>query len=559
MARLLTSGFEIQCAAAEAASTNVPDGRGTGTSFDTTVKRTGNSSLKITGTDFRQFLWNGTTGGANGVNYYARFYFRFDSAQSALRTVFAIGVTGGYICKTRLATDNTLELWRGDSVAKVGSSSAALSTGVWYRLEMRCKTTVGGAADELELRLDGTVVASSNTETITDAVPNIIVAGDPVNAVTGSFYFDDFAFNDDTGVTAQNTWPGAGNVVLKIPRQDSQKGSWTGGTDGTGEDFGAINSSPPIGTASETNLTQIENVDTSPDNSTDEYRGNLGPYTGDLLYWKAFGATTALGDATARTRVAVKFVPPNDCTVSRIGCVLIKTGTPVDNVQGEIYSDSGGSPGSSLAAAATIVAGGTVSATVSSIFSGAYSATLTGGTTYWIVFTRSGAVSGTNFYSMSGSVGASGDGSAFGGVSWTNNTTKLVYWLAVSAGPNSVPATATVQVIQAVVNHGEDASTGTKTGSFGGQSNPSWTYDTFTYGDDVGALGTYPTNWRWAISTAQVTPTVTLASDFILALRKTDTGSRVASADFLGAYVDYTVATGRVPRSPGIDSGFGHL
>lgn len=98
----------------------------------------------------------------------------------------------------------------------------------------------------------------------------------------------------------------------------------------------------------------------------------------------------------------------------------------------------------------------------------------------------------------------------------------------------------TVNSLVGIINHGEDIATNTKTGSFGGQSNPSWTYDTFTFGADAGAVGSFPTNWSWTRGTFQNTPAVTLTSNLVLAVRKTDAGTRVASVDFMGVYVDYT-------------------
>jgi len=199
--------------------------------------------------------------------------------------------------------------------------------------------------------------------------------------------FDDWATNDNNGAD-QNSWPGAGSVVLCKPISDSQDGSWTGGAGGTGIDLSlAVSSTPPVGTAAETNTTQIESVDSSGDNATDEYRANLTTYT-----------------------------------------------------------DAG--------------------------------------------------------------IGASD----------------------------------TINVLHPLINHGEDVSTGTKTGSFGLQSNPSQTYATFTFGDDVGGLGTFPTNWRTKLSSPVYSPSVTKGSSPVLAVRKTDTGTRVASVDFMGLNVEYVPA-----------------
>lgn len=107
----------------------------------------------------------------------------------------------------------------------------------------------------------------------------------------------------------------------------------------------------------------------------------------------------------------------------------------------------------------------------------------------------------------------------------------------------------TIRAIKAWVMHGEDVNTNTKTGSFGFQSNPAVAYEAFTYGNDAGALGTYPTNWVRTSSLIEG-PSIDVDSDLILGLRKTDTGTRVASVCFLGAYVDYTLSPTHVNMIP---------
>lgn len=108
----------------------------------------------------------------------------------------------------------------------------------------------------------------------------------------------------------------------------------------------------------------------------------------------------------------------------------------------------------------------------------------------------------------------------------------------------------TIKLIQSFVNHGEDIATNTKTGSCGFQSNPTETYGTFTYGNDVGAVGTWPSNWRWFLNAVIYSPSVTRSSNPVLALRKTDAGTRFASADFLGAYCEYLPVSGLPPDGP---------
>lgn len=118
-----------------------------------------------------------------------------------------------------------------------------------------------------------------------------------------------------------------------------------------------------------------------------------------------------------------------------------------------------------------------------------------------------------------------------------------------------VPADATIDGIIQLIAHGEDASAGTKTGSFGLQANPAETYQTFTYGDDAGALGTYPTNWGGLGIMIEPAVQPTLGSALIMAVRTTNSSSsRVRSVCALWAYVGYSeaVVVPYVPRNPAI-------
>jgi hypothetical protein len=233
--------------------------------------------------------------------------------------------------------------------------------------------------------IDGVSIASTTTTTTTTVVPNRFLCGDSV-VHNANFDFDDIALNDSTGAS-QNSWPGGGQVVTCFPISDVQDGSWTGGAGGTGDLSDAVNNIPPVGTATETNATQIESADGSGDNATDEYRANLTTYT--------------------------------------------------------------------------------------------------------------------------------------------------------NAG---IGAADTITLIQPTIIHGEDVGTGTKTGSFGLQSNPSQTYATFTYGDDGGALGTYDTLWPVKVGDPVYAPSPTLGSSPVLAVRKTDAGTRVASVCAMGLNIEYVPA-----------------
>lgn len=402
MGRLMTSGWEVGSWPTSGPPNNIevtsPIGAAT---FDSGVFRSGSKSGKADsgagGSDawFEAQPLGAATALTSGRTYYTRVYMRFAAFPSTSAQVLGFSDTNDFV-KVVVTSAGALQLFRssgdGGGDVQVGSDSSALSLDTWYRIEVSFNCVTGtGNDDSAELLVDGTSVASGSgfNANATLGTPFLIeigwqnIGGLGANKV---MYVDDFAFNDDQG-SSQNTWPGEGKVVSLIPISDNQRGSWTGGAGGTTNLYDAINNFPPTGTATETNLTQIESADSSGDNATDEYRGNLTAYS--------------------------------------------------------------------------------------------------------------------------------------------------------TAG---VGASDTVTLLQAFVCHGEDVATGTKTGSFGGESNPSWTYDTFTFGDNVGALGTYPTNWAWSRGAIQYGPSVTVGSSPVVAIRKTDTGTRVASVCSLFMNVEYVPA-----------------
>jgi hypothetical protein len=124
-----------------------------------------------------------------------------------------------------------------------------------------------------------------------------------------------------------------------------------------------------------------------------------------------------------------------------------------------------------------------------------------------------------------------------------------------------IGASDTINGVLVFGSSGEDPATGTKAGGISVVSNPAIAETTFNFGNDLGAAGTFPgNNWitmRAAISNA---PSVTRETQPVVRVRVTSgtTAARAAMMCSVGMYVDYTPAQTYVPRSPGIDSGFGH-
>lgn len=107
-----------------------------------------------------------------------------------------------------------------------------------------------------------------------------------------------------------------------------------------------------------------------------------------------------------------------------------------------------------------------------------------------------------------------------------------------------IPDGSVINAVQAICNDGEEVGTNTKAGNTWIASNPAQgtapAGSTFDYGDDGGALGTFPTGWTTHFGIVTASPSVTLGTAPTVVVRKTTSSTRVVDVDFMGLYVDYT-------------------
>lgn len=110
----------------------------------------------------------------------------------------------------------------------------------------------------------------------------------------------------------------------------------------------------------------------------------------------------------------------------------------------------------------------------------------------------------------------------------------------------------TIVSMVARVVHGEEINTGTKSGAIKIQSNPAGAAEaTFTYGSDIGAVGTYPSNWRGACTTAETGPTVTLGNSPVVRIGKRTATTRVVEVCGVALYVDVSTPSAQT-ANPGL-------
>jgi len=256
MARLVTLGYETQAPVSSVVGPENPNGVGTAgiLTRDTTVQRSGSACLKC------------DSGSPNGPTYapifnvtasktfYVRVYLRFGTLPSVTVPVLGGLPPSSMGVSAQLTSTGKLRLINNVTSAQIGSdSSATIAINTYYRIELNIVTNASTQITSGELRLDGATVASFSGLTISSAIPTIYVGWVDTPGTNNVFcYVDDVAVNDSTG-TANNTWCGAGAVVLLLPTADNAVGTnWTRGN-GTvisgGNGFQSVDNTPPVGIA----------------------------------------------------------------------------------------------------------------------------------------------------------------------------------------------------------------------------------------------------------------------------------------------------------------------
>lgn len=380
MARILIEGFEIGTLDTESNTPSNYQANGTLPSINNTDARTGSYCLRVAPSSGGSAAW--TTGSLVAGNWVS-FSVKFAALPPSDKVFFGSSAAG--YARLVVTSAGAIKLLDGNGATKATSANGLLSEGVYVRVEMRI-VFVDRLAD---VYVDGVAIftAVSLVDGVTSGDVPLFFGSTPA-AESGTYiaYYDDIIVDDADR-------PGDCRVVLLKPIADVQRGSWTGGALGTTNLWDAIDNIPPIGTATETNFTQIESSDSTGANSSDEYKVSFASY------------------ATAGVTVG-----------------------------------------------------------------------------------------------------------------------------------------STINAVQLINSNGEDVATGTKTGIMELRSNPGAgagapaSSNSFVFGNNYGALGTWPALWSRALGSVVANPTVVLGTSPQAALLKTDSGTRVASICFMGLVVDWSPA-----------------
>lgn len=237
MARTNSSGFEINTVTAGVEFVTV-----TGSPvIQSGVVRSGSFALEISSLASATSMYVRTAGTVTLANNFVRFYFRYAVAPSAENRIFVLGPSATVTTTPGvwITLDNSGALALYDEDGKIGSSSSALTVDTWYRIELQVNTQGAGATDIVNALIDGVEFAGSTTRNIANGVNNVFMGGN-LNAeaqTTGTWYFDDFATNDDAG-SFENSYPGEGSIIHLYPNGAGDNSDWTG-------TFADIDENPP--------------------------------------------------------------------------------------------------------------------------------------------------------------------------------------------------------------------------------------------------------------------------------------------------------------------------
>lgn len=173
--------------------------------------------------------------------------------------------------KLKLSSSGILVLrtWDGDALLV---NNIPIKLNAWNSIYFRSYSVASIYRAELVVNNGSIITADTTFGNSVYPQYGLIGVSDGGGAIA---YYDDVVAASDPGDILYYD----SKLVLLLPISDNQRGSWTGGAGGTTNLYDAINNVPPIGTATETNLTQIESADSSGNNSTDEYRINMSTYS----------------------------------------------------------------------------------------------------------------------------------------------------------------------------------------------------------------------------------------------------------------------------------------
>lgn len=235
MARLITSGFELDKTGDEADTIN----SGTATSLTSSQAHGGTYALQLgPSSTLTPYLVYDYYSANQAKKVYARAWIYISTLPASAFKLIDIcnnnTVTqAGIILTPTGATTAALQLVNATTPTpiQIGFNSPTLNLGTWYCVELFIDATVTSGTNEA--RLNGTVFATgAGTATTGVSKFRIGLYNGTASTSTGTVIIDDIAVNDGTG-SNQTGYPGLGQIVRATPSGQGDSNSFLTAHNGT--------------------------------------------------------------------------------------------------------------------------------------------------------------------------------------------------------------------------------------------------------------------------------------------------------------------------------------
>lgn len=197
-------------------------------------------------------------GGVTGTEYVDWIQLNYPTAQS--NSFLQVGMypaqvypsskrflrlySGATIVATLVGTiTGTVEVWTGDKVTKVGTSSNSIPLNAWSWLEIHSLISTDAGTGKLGLRINGNLEVdwTGNTGSLNVTSFTMGTATQVINSGWGDLYIDDVILNDANG-TRNNSWPNGLKVAQYKPTGVGTYSEWT---PSTGANWQCVDELPP--------------------------------------------------------------------------------------------------------------------------------------------------------------------------------------------------------------------------------------------------------------------------------------------------------------------------
>ena len=215
--RLFTSGFEENNLTQTMWSSSSAS-----PTFVTTQVHSGTYALEIDAT--QEFVRRTLASSVTSGTYFVRLYLRISTLPGTQAAECFATRNSSLTAAQRVTISTSGVLTLLNDVASTSATGSTLSTGQWYRMEVRI--LVSDTVGEVELLVDGVSVASLTAQdTLNGNLDNFVFGVLNTGSTARVFQYDDIAINDANG-TFQASWPGAGKIAMVKPASDDTV-TWT--------------------------------------------------------------------------------------------------------------------------------------------------------------------------------------------------------------------------------------------------------------------------------------------------------------------------------------------